>query len=151
MDIRLYAFGSKRLWMWVIEVWWVNHLFQCNYSWWRHQMETFPRYWPFVRGIHRWPVNSSNKGQWRRALMFSLICAWMNGWVNNHEAGDLRRHLTHYDVIVMWDMPISGAPCSLAVWFRLTKPICAWIFHWKLTNKGLFLWQYQHMNFEMVG
>ena len=35
----------------------------------------FPRYWPFVRGIHRSPVNSPHKGQWRGALMFSLICA----------------------------------------------------------------------------
>ena len=35
----------------------------------------FQRYWPFVREIHRWPVNSSHKGQWRGALMFSLICA----------------------------------------------------------------------------
>ena len=52
-------------------------------------------------GIHRSPVNSSHKGQWRGALMFSLICAWINGWVNNLEAGDLRRHRAHYDVIVM--------------------------------------------------
>ena len=48
----------------------------------------FPRYWPFVRGIHRPPVNSPHKGQWRGALMLSLICAWMNGWVNTREAGD---------------------------------------------------------------
>ena len=52
----------------------------------------FPRYWPFVRGIHRSPVNSPHKGQWRGALVFSLICVWINGWVNNHEAGDLRRY-----------------------------------------------------------
>ena len=64
---------------------------------WKH----FPRYWPFVRGIHRSPVNSPHKGQWRGALMFSLICDWINGWVNNREAGDLRRHRAHYDVIVM--------------------------------------------------
>ena len=32
-------------------------------------------------------------------LMFSLICAWINGWINNREAGDLRRHRVHYDVI----------------------------------------------------
>ena len=32
---------------------------------------------------------------------FTLICARMNGWVNNREAGDLRRYRTHYDVIVM--------------------------------------------------
>ena len=33
--------------------------------------------------------------------MFSLICVWINGWVNNREAGDLRRHRDHYDVNVM--------------------------------------------------
>ena len=42
------------------------------------------------------------KGQWRGALMFSLICVWINGWVNNGEAGDLRRYRAHYDVAVMW-------------------------------------------------
>ena len=64
---------------------------------WKH----FPRYWPFVRGIHRSPANSPNKGQWRGALMFSLICAWINGWVNNRKAGDLRHHCVHYDVTIM--------------------------------------------------
>ena len=34
-------------------------------------------------------------------LMFSLICTRINGWVNNGEAGDLRRHRAHYDVTVM--------------------------------------------------
>ena len=38
----------------------------------------FPRYWPFVRGIHRWPVNSPPKGQRREAFMFSLICVFDN-------------------------------------------------------------------------
>ena len=64
---------------------------------WKH----FPRYWPFVRGIHRSPVNSPHKGQWRGALMFTLICARIKGWVNNREAGDLRRYRGHYDVTVM--------------------------------------------------
>ena len=64
---------------------------------WKHSQ----RYGPFVRGIHRSPVNSPHKGQWRRTLLFSLICAWINSWVNNGEAGDLRRHSAHYDVIVM--------------------------------------------------
>ena len=64
---------------------------------WKH----FPRYWPFVRRIHRSPVNSPHKGQWRGALMFSLIWIWINGWVSNREAGDLRRHRVHYDVTVM--------------------------------------------------
>ena len=64
---------------------------------WKH----FPRSWPFVRGIHRSSVNSPHKGQWRGALMFSLFSAWINSWVNNRDAGDLRRHRTHYDVMVM--------------------------------------------------
>ena len=64
---------------------------------WKH----FPRNWPFVREIHRSPVNFPHKGQWRGALMFSLIYAWINDWVNNREAGDLRRQHGHYDVIVM--------------------------------------------------
>ena len=64
---------------------------------WKH----FPRYWPFVRGIHRSPVNSLHKGQWRGALMISLICVWINSWENNREAGDLTRNHAHYDVIVM--------------------------------------------------
>ena len=65
---------------------------------WKH----FPRYWPFVRAIHKSTVNPCHIGQRRGALMFSLICTWINGWVNNGEAGDLRRHRAHYDVIVMW-------------------------------------------------
>ena len=64
---------------------------------WKH----FPRYWPFRWGIHRSPVNSPHKGQRRGALMFPLICVWVNGWVNNREAGDLRRYHAHYDVTVM--------------------------------------------------
>ena len=63
---------------------------------WKH----IPRYWPFVRGIHMSPVNSPHKGQWRGALMFSLIYTWINGWVNNRQADDLRHHRAHYDVIV---------------------------------------------------
>ena len=64
---------------------------------WKH----FPCCRPFVRGIHRSPVNSPHKGQWRGALMFSLFWAWINGWVNNREAGYLRRQRAHYDVTVM--------------------------------------------------
>ena len=70
---------------------------------WKH----FPRYRPFVRGIHRSPVNSPHKDQWHGALMFSLICVWINGWVNNREAGDYRRYHAHYDVIVMCRSNVS--------------------------------------------
>ena len=72
----------------------------------------FPRYWPFVQGIHQSPVNSSHKGQWRRALMFSLICASTNSWANNGDASDLRCYRAHYDVIVMgkaWKTLLSNS------------------------------------------
>ena len=61
-----------------------------------------PRYWPFLRGIHRSPVNSPQNGQWRGTLVLSLICPWTNVWVNNRDAGDLRGHGANNDVIAMW-------------------------------------------------
>ena len=65
---------------------------------WCHQMETFSALLAFVRGIHRSPVKSPHKGQWCRALMFSLICALTNDWAYNRDASDLRCHRAHYDV-----------------------------------------------------
>ena len=62
---------------------------------WKH----LPRY--FVRGIHRPQMTSPHKVQWRWALMFSLICIRISSWVNSREAGDLRRHCAHDEVIVM--------------------------------------------------
>ena len=91
--------SRKWNWKWHQQI--VSHFILKSMSWWRHQMETFARYWPFVRGIHRSAVNSPHKGQWRGTSMFSLICALIDGWVNNREASDLRRHRAHYDVIVM--------------------------------------------------
>ena len=74
--------------------------FICH-TWWRHQMETYSASLALCAGNSPVPVNSPHKGQWRGALMFSLIYVWINGWVNNREAGDLRRYHAHYDIIVM--------------------------------------------------
>ena len=87
---------------------------------WKH----FPRYWPFVRGIHRSSVNSPHKGQWRGASLFSLICAWINDWVNDRKVGDLRRYRAHYDVIVMtpsWCGPLDGRATHDFLWACWTK------------------------------
>ena len=68
-------------------------------------METFSAFLAICAGnsleTHRSPVNFPHKDQLRGALMISLIRAWINDWVNNGEASDLRRYRTHYDVIVM--------------------------------------------------
>ena len=94
----------------------------------------FPQYWPFVQGIHWSPVNSPHKGQWCWALMFSFICAGINGWVNNREADDLRRHHAHYDVTVMTPQIIL---CFL---FTLTEPLSLTISHLKFTSDIKVLW-----------
>ena len=75
---------------------------------WRH----FPRYWPFVRGIHRSPVNSPHKGQWRVTLMISLICdlnkrlskqLW--GWWFETPSRSLWRHCNvNSQVIRIWPL-----------------------------------------------
>ena len=64
-------------------------------------METF--YWllALCEGIHWSPVVSHHKGQWRGALMFSLICVRTKSWANNGDTGDLRRHRDQYDVSKM--------------------------------------------------
>ena len=74
-------------------------------------------------------MNSPHKGQWRGALMFSLICAWINGWVNNREAGDLRRHLDHYDINVMlycWSFvrETTGHRCNHNDTFSSLRALC---------------------------
>ena len=61
------------------------------------------------------PLCGESKGQWRGALMLLLLCVWINGWVINREAGDLRRRRAHYDVIVMvseWPVQISHKPIA---------------------------------------
>ena len=126
---------------------------------WKH----FPCYRPFVRGIDRSPVNSPHKGQWRGALMFSLICAWINGWINNREAGDLRRHrIIHYDVTVIYLL----VPISTRLWtgaalifsfqrligqqsFRKTFCHPNAIFKWPLRSRD---WaRFNHVLFECLG
>ena len=96
--------GRSPAYMYVFLLW-CHHV--NSSSWRRHQRKYFPCYWPFVQGIHRLPVNSPCKGQWRGALMFSVICAWINGWVNNREADDLGRHQADYDVTAMSNCAMS--------------------------------------------
>ena len=105
---RLY--DSKPLREPLLNTWSYVTLFADAYMWhqvqWAHgdviKWKHFSALLVVCAGIHRSPVNSPHKGQWCGALMFYLICAWINGWVNNHEAGDLRGYSAHYDVSVMW-------------------------------------------------
>ena len=103
----------------------------------------FPRYWTFVRGIHRSPVNSPHKGQWRGALMFSLICAWINSWINNREAGDLRHHRAHYDVTVMqkqWKHISNQITWLVPVWLHEFSHDLFWGYLWIYYTHGSWSW-----------
>ena len=101
----LKAIPLKTLVICIFMLWYMYMIFLCavkacmfhDVVKWKH----FPRYWPFVRGIHQSLVNTPHKVQWLGTLMFSLICAWTNSWVNNQYAGDLRHHHAHYDFTVM--------------------------------------------------
>ena len=65
-------------------------------------METFSALLAICAGNSPFPGDfpAPHKGQWRGALMYSLICVWINGWVNRREADDLRRYRAYYDVTV---------------------------------------------------
>ena len=96
MTVHAILLGASFRGIWVNEIGLI-YCIQDDVIKWKH----FSRYWPFVRGIHRSPVNSPHKSQWRGALMYSLICAWTNGWVKNRGTGDMRRHRAYYDVFIM--------------------------------------------------
>ena len=85
-------------------------------------METFSALLDLCAGNSPVPGEFPRIGQWRGALVFSLICASINGWVNNREAGDLRRDRAHYDVIVMKHNNDKGTIYThQKVWLHLTR------------------------------
>ena len=71
---------------------------------WKH----FPSNWPFVRGIHRSRWIPHTKTSDAELWCFVFMCVWINGWVNNREAGDLRLHCGHCDVIIMVNIRVSN-------------------------------------------
>ena len=102
-------------------------------SWWCHQMETFSVLLALCVGNS--PVTgefcAQIKGQWHGALMFSLICAWINAWENNCEAGDLRCHHAHYDVIAMINHVHPSVCLSVYI---------SWMLKYGWCCKGTILW-----------
>ena len=70
---------------------------------WKH----FPRYWPFVRGIHRSPVNSPHKGQWRGAVLFDpglnkQLSKQLWGWWFETLSCSLWRHCNGWMERTIW-------------------------------------------------
>ena len=92
-------------WWWVTLIWYRNidiyrdwwltlvAVFHDDVIKWKH----FPRHRPFVRRMQIPLTKLSDAELW----CFLWSAPWINGWVNNREAGDVRQHRAHYDVIVM--------------------------------------------------
>ena len=107
--------------------------------WWRHQMETFSVLLAPCAG--KSPATGEfphTKASDAKLWYLLLICAWINGWVNNRDAGDLSRHRAHYHVTVMlgshwlichlWTVACPKEKCS---WgsinpSRSLRKICIW-------------------------
>ena len=53
--------------------------------------------------------------------MFSLICVWINGWVNTREGGDLRRYRGQYDVIIVNDDVLSVGTLGINKWWNFDR------------------------------
>ena len=106
-------------------------------------------------------MNSPHKGQWRGALKFSLICARINGWVNNREAGDLRRHQAHCDVIVMtfycvcnyfsvlW-LKVNHVSKSMPVCWNQTKGHNWNVLYVRGSDNWIKWWRHKMLTFPML-
>ena len=110
----MYSFDSniKDLFVWmviiiecVIGLWMDCHW--ALWTWWRHQIETFSALLALCEGNP--PVSGL---QSRETLMYSLICAWTNGWAKTRDAGDLRRHRAHYNVTVIESNIVLCTKCG---------------------------------------
>ena len=92
-------------------------------SWWRHQMETFSASRALCAGNS--PVTGEFPAQRLVTRSFDVFfCVWINSWINNREAGDLRRYRAHYDVIAML-RKIRGIICdeSLEIYNQYNQPL----------------------------
>ena len=98
---------------------------------WRHMNVTatqFTRNWTICSTACPDKNKENIQGQ---ALIFSLVCAWVNAWVNNREAGDLRRHRVHYDVIVMNTVD----PIPVEFWKMLANQLYEFTRNWSLAHR----------------
>ena len=114
---------------------------------WKH----FPRYWPFVRGIHRSPVNSPHKGQWRGALMFFylrlnkwLSKQWWGWWFETLSCPLWRHRNVVYVCVSCFDILICQVySLKLSVMGVLSRQHIE-----AVTFKSMFLWENELLCFD---
>ena len=74
-------------------------------------METFSALLAICAGNSPVPGEFPAQRPVTRSFDVFLICVWINGWVNNRKAGDLRRYRAHYDVITLKSYYIDTKCC----------------------------------------
>ena len=115
---------------------------------WRH----FPRYWPFMRGIHRSPENSPHNGQWRGALVLSDLrlnkrfSKQLWGWWFETASRPLWRHR-----YVHVERPRCRA--RVRIYLLRTKPCRIWYcieneYRRGVDNASLFIW-FRNIDFRI--
>ena len=120
--------------------WWWLSRWHDDVIKWKH----FPRYWPFVRVIHRHRWIPLTKASDAEFWCFLWSIPWINSWINNREAGDLRHHRAHYDVIVMDAVARTG-------W---APGVYSFIFHFLITTMQSIIvfswWRHQMETFSAL-
>ena len=105
-------------------------------TWWRHQMETFSALLALCAGNS--PVTGEFPAQRPMTRNFDVFFDLrLNKRLNNREAGDLRRHHTHYDVIVMepWNIfSLFHQRNLLGRWKLVSITKKHWLYRWPLTS-----------------
>ena len=96
-------------------------IFHDSISWWRHQIETFSALLAICAGNSPVPGEFPTQRPVTRSFDVYFDLRPINGWVNNREAGDLRRHRAHYDVIVMCHKIRAVGNSSYSKWFKTLK------------------------------
>ena len=113
----------------------------------------FLRYWPFVWGIHRWPVNFPHKGQWRGALICALnkrLSKQSWGWwfeTIHSNCGELllidfrvRGVLTAPLEITQYKNTVCWGKLMLVLEFAVTMVAMDWSFPWAGARLEAFGW-----------
>ena len=133
---------------------WIPQSCRChrahNHAWWRHQMETFSALLAICAGNSPVPGEFLAQRPVTRSFDVFFDLRVINGWVNNGEAGDLRRYRAHYDVTVMfvaksWSMTSTNLPTLdkmnanfaddifRGIFMNWIKSLVLWFeFHWSL-------------------
>ena len=87
---------------------------------------------------HRWIPHT--KASDTEIWCFLWSVPWINSWVNNRQAGDLRRHRAHYDVTVMSNRQPMKYSCLKHIDDMDLKHQCNWLTQYTRQSRLIIVW-----------